>query len=401
MKTILIIADGAGDRPEKALKNRTPFQAAHTPNLNALATKGINGIMDVIAPGIKPGSDTGHLALFGYDPHDYYTGRGPFEAAGAGITLKKGDVAFRCNMGTVKNGVVADRRAGRKPTSEFVEALKQIKIETVHGVTPIVADGIAHRFALVLRGQDLSWRVTNSDPHDTGMPVQQVKPLEKTGGALRTAKACSEFMKKAEHILATHPSNKTRDPPANAVLIRGAGIATNMPAFETKYGLSTAAIAKGTLYEGVARMLGMEVITPKTATGDKNEDCMAFAKETKKALKRKDFVFLHIKGPDLAGHDGKPEEKVETIESIDEMIGELLDLDALIAFTCDHSTPCNLKGHSGDPVPIAIAGEGIRTDNVTHFDEIACAQGGLHRIRGSDLMPILLNILNLNEKYGA
>lgn len=402
MKTLLVIADGAGDRPCLELEGKTPFQSAKTPNLDFLATKGTNGIMDIISPGVKPGSDTGHLALFGYDPHQYYTGRGPFEAAGAGIELKKGDVAFRCNMGTKEEGIVVDRRAGRLPTTDLVEALEIIRIDSVHGIEPIVKDGIAHRFALVLRGKDLSWRVTNSDPHETGKPAQKIKPLEKSGGATRTAKAANEFMEKAEDILAHHPNNIDRIPPANCVLLRGAGAAMDMPPFEQRYSLKATAIAKGTLYQGIARILGMHLVIPETATGKLEENCMAFAKEAEKAFETSDFVYLHIKGPDIAGHDGKPKDKVRIIEDIDEMMGELLDLpDTLIAFTADHSTPCPLKGHSGDPVPITIKGKGVRVDDVNRFDEISCAKGGLNRIRGMDLMPILLNILNKNEKYGA
>lgn len=402
MKCLFVVADGAADRPCKELGGKTPFQAANTPNLDTLAADGVNGIMDVISPGVPPGSDTAHLALFGYNPCKYYTGRGTFEALGAGIELKEGDVAFRGNIAMIEKGIVKDRRAGRRDAKLFEKALKGIRIERVQGIKPVVKATVGHRFVLVLRGKNLSCGITDTDPHKTGVRIQKSKPLEKSEAAIRTAAAVNEFTEKALNVLKKHPANKNQKFKANAVLLRGAGIFKPMPSMKKKYGLRAAGVAKGALYLGVARAVGMKTIAPKKATGTVNENYESLARAALKALKNHDFVFVHVKGPDLAGHDGKPKEKVRVIEGIDGMMGKFMKLkNTLIVFTSDHSTPCSLKNHSGDPVPVMISGPGVRPDDVISFDEISAAKGGLNRITGLSLMPIVLDLMGKSKKYGA
>ncbi|MCD6414526.1 MAG: 2,3-bisphosphoglycerate-independent phosphoglycerate mutase [Candidatus Diapherotrites archaeon] len=402
MKCLLIIADGAGDRPCKELKGRTPFQAAKTPNLDSLASRGITGLMDVISPGLPPGSDTAHLALFGYDPKIYYSGRGPFEALGAGVKLKEGDIALRGNIATVKNGIIIDRRAGRRDSKPFEKVLKNIKITSVRGVKPIVRATVEHRFVLILRGKELSPNVTDTDPHKTGKSILASKPLKDSDAARRTALAINEFTNKAMSVLKGHPKNKGSRLKANAVLLRGAGSFLPMPSMRKRYGLRATGIAKGALYSGVARAVGMKTVIPTGATGGINENYASFARTALKTLKKNDFVFVHIKGPDIAGHDGNPLEKVKIIEEIDSMIKEFMRLrNTLIVFTCDHSTPCSRMDHSGDPVPLVMAGPGVRPDDVVSFDEVSVSRGGLNRINGLSLMPIIIDLMDKSKKYGA
>ncbi|MCK4327885.1 MAG: 2,3-bisphosphoglycerate-independent phosphoglycerate mutase [Candidatus Diapherotrites archaeon] len=407
MKCLFIVASGAGDRPIKRLGNKTPYQLAHTPNLDHLSEIGEDGLMDPIAPGIWPGSDTSHLQLFGYDPHEYYFGRGPIEALGAGMELQEGDIAFRCNFATVKDGVIVDRRAGRikEGTAELARALNEIAITTVPGVQLIFKESTEHRAVLVLRGTSLSPQIIDNDPHDDGLPPTKITALEHTDAAIRTAKALSEFIDKAHKILRSHPLNRERELPANYILCRGAGVLKRPPTFEEKYGFKGAVVAASGMIIGVGRLLGMDVIIPPGATGGYDTDLTAKADAALEALKTHDYVFLHIKCTDLAGHDGDPEKKIELIEKVDEMVGYItrnIDLEnTIIAFTSDHSTPCSVRNHSADPVPLVIAGGDVRFDYVKHFDELSATQGALFKISGKDLFPILLDFMGRAKKYGA
>lgn len=404
MKVMLIILDGMGDRPSEELSGKTPLEAAHTPNMDYLAEKGINGIMDPIAPGIRAGSDTAHLSILGYDPYEVYTGRGPFEAAGEGLTLKPGDVAFRCNFSTVdKNMNVIDRRAGRikEGTDELAESLNGMEI---NGVRVIFKESVEHRAVLVLRGEGLSPHVSDADPHRPG-PVHKVRALKE--GAERTAEIVNEFVERSHAILSDHPVNTKRIekglPPANVVLPRGAGMVPHLKSMENRYGISSGAIAGVSIVKGVCRLAGMEVLDLEGAKGTAESDFAMKIKAGIEYLKEGDFVLINMKAPDLFGHDGDPLGKKEIIERIDASMGELryiLD-DTVIAITADHSTPCDVMDHSGDPVPLLIAGKGVRTDDIKEFGERSAAKGALCRIRGRDILNILLQLAGLSEKFGA
>ena len=214
MKAVLVVLDGVGDRPVKVLGGLTPLQVAEAETLDLVAEKGECGIMDPIAPGQPPGSDTAHLAIFGYDPERCYPGRGAFEALGVGVDLRPGDVAFRCNLATVSDdGVIVDRRAGRignVDAEKLSESLKDIRIEGVDGVEAEFIHSSEHRGVLVLRGERLSRMVSDVDPHLTGVKVPKPRPLDDSIEAKRTARALEEFLEKAGRILREHPLNKER-----------------------------------------------------------------------------------------------------------------------------------------------------------------------------------------------
>ncbi len=400
---LLLIMDGLGDRPDVRIDGKTVLQYAKTKNLDSFAKKGMNGIMDPIAPGIIPGSDTAHLSLLGYDPYKVYTGRGPFEAAGIGIKLKEGDVAFRCNFGTVNEKlVVKDRRAGRikKGTKELAKMLDGIRIDDVK---IIFEEAVEHRAALVLRGKNLSSNITDIDPHNDNMRINESRPLSKN--AERTANILNKFVKESYKILNEHPINKERKkkklPPANIILPRGAGIFPRMRSMDEKYKLKSACVAGISLVKGVSRLAGMDIINVKGATGGVDTDIDAKIKAVIKALEKYDFVLVNIKAPDLFGHDGDVFGKIKMAEKIDKALGPLKDVDCLKIFTADHSTPVTIRNHSGDPVPVTITGKNVRVDDVKNFDEISCAKGALCRIQGKDLMNIALDLTNRSEKFGA
>jgi len=404
-KMLLIVCDGLSDRPVKSFDMKTPLQAGRKPAMDALARHGISGTMDIIGPGIIPGSDTAHLALFGFDPYKVYTGRGPIEAAGAGITLEKGDVAFRCNFGTAtKNLVVTDRRAGRikSGTAELARAVTGMKLD---GVQVIFKEGSEHRGVLVFRGDGLDHRVTDVDPHQDGM-ILESRPM--VPEARKTADALNQFVRRSAEILASHPVNlqRTKDGlhPANIILPRGAGSTKDLQPLSERYGIKCAAVAGVTLVKGICRMVGMDVPSVPGATGGLDTDYKAKAEATVKLLDSNDFVFVNVKAGDVASHDGDFSMKVNVVENIDMMLGLILkDLreDVVLGLTCDHSTPVSLKEHSADPVPLTISGGGARVDGVREFDEISAAAGALGRIRGMDLMPIMLGVADRAKKFGA
>jgi 2,3-bisphosphoglycerate-independent phosphoglycerate mutase len=375
--------------------------------MDAVAKDGECGIMDLIAPGIRPGSDTAHLALLGYDPYKVYTGRGPFEAAGVGLELTPGDIAFRCNYATVdEDGRIVDRRAGRikHGTKDLAEKLDGLEID---GAKVIFVDATEHRAVLALRGEGLSCMVSDTDPHRDNK-VPGCKPLDDSKEAKRTADIMNKFTRMSQELLKDHPVNKKRvqegKPPANIVLARGAGMTPEMPTLKECYGWEPLAIVGVSLIRGICRLAGMDVPDVEGATGGLDTNMMMNPKEALRGLYDHDFVFINIKAPDLCGHDGDFEGKVDVIERIDEVVGYIkmnLPDDTGFVLTADHSTPVSVKGHAADPVPICFYGEGIRSDNVTAFNERAVAQGGLGRIQGKDMMQIIVDWLDRAHKFGA
>ncbi len=400
-----VVCDGIGDRPIAELGRKTPLEAAKTPNLDKLAQMGISGAMHVIDPGVKPGSDTAHLALLGYDPKVYYTGRGPFEVAGIDMQIEPGDVCFRVNMSTVDSKLmVIDRRAGRiGDTGEFADLFNGTEID---GAKFLLKKATAHRLGMILRGKGLSSEVTGSDPKAVNIKVKKSKPKDDSAEAKYTAEVLNKFLEMAHEKLKELKSNKQREKEgklvANYMLIRGAGVYPEIPSFKEKYGLTSVCIAGAGLYKGVGKVLGMKVVEVKGATGKPDSDLRAKVKKALELKKNYDFLFLHFKGADSLGEDGDYKGKVKFIEKIDKAIKPLVSLKrALVVVTADHSTPCGLKDHSGDDVPVMITSDQVRDDDVRHFNERECAKGRLGHIRAAYLMPIILDLMGLAQKFGA
>lgn len=409
LKAILVICDGMADRPVPSLGNRTPLEAANNPNMNTLALRGECGLMDPIAPGIRAGSDTSHLAILGFDPFKTYTGRGPFEAAGIGMDVKEGDVAFRCNFSTVDDAmVILDRRAGRieSGTDQLAAAVNGMQIEDV---TVFFKESVAHRGALVLRGPGLGADISDVDPHEVGEKIHVAHAVDASDAAsAKTARVINEFVRRSYEALNDHPVNATRKAEgkvaANIILPRGGGVAPSLGSFEEKQHLKAAAVVETGLIAGIACYLGMDIIEVQGANGGLDSDIMAMGDAIIKALDDHDFVMCNIKGGDIAGHDGGAEAKVRFIERCDKVVGALLDRvgeNTYVILTADHATPVGVMDHSGDAVPIAFYGPGVRVDSVQTFDERSVVGGGIMRIRGIDVMNILTNLLNVQEKFGA
>ena len=413
MKALLLISDGMADRPISEMNWKTPLEAARKPALNRLAKTGICGIIDPISPGTPPGSDAATLAMLGYDPLKVYSGRGALEAVGSGVKVLLGDVAFRCNFATLdKNFVVSDRRAGRianEDASKLVESLRKVRLKSPFNVEFLFQNTVQHRAALVIHGPKLSTAVSDSDPEVAGKKVLEVKPLNNSPEAKHTARIVNELMGEFHKVLMDHPVNKDRVkrglPPANMVLCRGAGTIPRIMSLRQVFGIKSACVSAISLIKGVCKVAGMTVLNVKGATGTPQTDYMAKAKVAVQALKTNDFVFLHVKAADVASHDGNAKLKVEIIEKIDRMLDYIfdnIDLNSTyVVVTADHTTSTVTRNHEGDPVPVAITGPYVRRDDVVEFGERACAKGGLNRIRGMDLMHILMDLLGRSKKFGA
>jgi 2,3-bisphosphoglycerate-independent phosphoglycerate mutase len=407
-KILFIVLDGISDRPCPELGGLTPLAAARTPVLDKLAAEGCCGIMDTIAPGIRPGSDTAHLALLGYDPYKYYTGRGPLECVGSGIRMEPGMIGFRCNFATIsREGIITDRRAGRIHDTQPLSTAIQKGVDlSGFGVEFSFRSGAGHRAALALKGKGLGHCVSSNDPKKEGVAPLKVTGQRLTEADQKTADVCNEFVKQSTKILFEHPLNTERlkagKNPANIVLMRGAGEMGDLAPFGKRYGLSGSVISAASLITGIGTAVGLEHVPVEGITGSQDSNIAGKIAAAQQQLKQKDFVLVNIKGADESGHDGLAVQKRTFIEKIDAVLEPLLaQKDAVIVVCADHSTPCTVKDHSADPVPVLIRGDGVRTDDVVRFDEYSCARGGLNRIHGCDLMPIALDLINRAHKFGA
>jgi 2,3-bisphosphoglycerate-independent phosphoglycerate mutase len=385
-RIVLCSLDGLGGLPRPET-GKSELETARIPNLHALAGRSACGLIRHVGPGITPGSGPGHLGLFGYDPLRYPVGRGVLEALGIDFELRPGDVAARGNFCTVDGqGRIADRRAGRLPTEVCVrlcERLRQVRLE---GVELLIEPVKEHRFVLVLRGDGLSGRLSETDPQALGVPPLPVRALAPE--AERAAAMVNRFVEAARPLLADAA-------PANMLLLRGFDQKPDLPRFPEIFGLRAAAIAAYPMYRGLARLVGMEVLT----TGDSFTDEVATLRQQWSGY---DFFFLHYKDTDKAGEDGDFQGKVRALEAFDAALPEILALgpDVLVV-SGDHASPSVLKGHGWQPVPALVWSAYCGADPVSRFTERDCAAGTLGLLPAHDLMPVVLaNALRL-AKYGA
>ena len=385
-KIIFLILDGIGGLPDP-VTGKTELETAHRPNLNRLSAGGICGLIDPVGMGITPGSASGHLAVFGYDPLEYNSGRGALEAVGIDFDLRDGDVAARGNFCTVdEQGLITDRRAGRISTEKCTELCRLLDGQEVDNVKVLVRPVREHRFVAVFRGKGLASGVTDSDPQQIGLAPKIIAPLRPE--AEHTASVANKFIAGASVTLHNNI-------PANMMVLRGFSVRPRFPAMADIYKLKAAAIALYPMYRGLARLLGMEILS----TGNTIEEEF---QTLQRNYKDYDFFFLHIKPTDAAGEDGDFARKVKAIEQVDNALKPLLSLEPdVIVVTGDHSTPALLKGHSWHPVPFLLHARWCRPDDVKEFSERDCLKGALGRFPATQIMPLAMaNALRLG-KYGA
>ncbi|HOD66707.1 MAG TPA: 2,3-bisphosphoglycerate-independent phosphoglycerate mutase [candidate division Zixibacteria bacterium] len=406
-RVVLLVCDGLADRPIKEFGYKSPLEAARTPHLDRLAKESVCGMVHTLGRGRVPGSDVAHLEIFGYPIEKYYAGRGPIEVCGLGMKLQGGDVALRGNFATVdKDWNIVDRRAGRiNHVAPLCAAIDGIEID---GVKFLVHPGTGHRAGVIMRGEGLSDKIIDADPHGPGEPVRTVTATDASPEARRTAEVLNRFLRKSYEALGGLDLNRQRVKegklPANILLVRGAGQHIHAPSFSERYGLKACAIAGGGLYKGVGSFVGMDVVEVPGATGLPDTDIAAKFRAVLAKLAEYDFVFVHVKAADSLGEDGNAPGKKDFVEKIDaaaKILAEGLPEDVLLVATADHTTPCEMKAHAADPVPIMFRGNNVRVDGVAAFGERACAQGGLGFMLGREIMPQVVNFLGKGHLEGA
>jgi len=382
-KYLVILGDGMADEPLAELGGKTPLEYAHTPHMDRIAREGCMGMVQTVPDGFEAGSDIANLGLLGYDPRTSYTGRGPLEAASMQIELGPSDIAYRCNLVTVRDGVMADFSAGHISSAEGRDLLSSLK-----NAMPSASfyPGISYRNLLVLHGGSGSVTVP---PHDiVGREIVSFLPRGGDGAALISC------MEKSSEVFSRHPVNRARiaagKPPATQVWPWSGGKIPALPPFQEKFGKSGGVISAVDLLQGIARCAKMEVIAVPGATGYLDTDYQAKARYALSALRHLDFLYLHVEAPDEAGHLGDTREKVLAIERVDAMIGTIMqNFSGIIAVLPDHPTPLRLKTHTADPVPFAVYGKG--RDETRAFSEREGARGGCGTIRATGFLPLLFS----------
>ncbi len=385
-KIVLLVADGLGGLPPTP-GGSTELETARTPHLDAAARDGVCGLSIPIRLGITPGSGPGHLGLFGYDPLQYNIGRGILEALGINFPVGPKDVAARGNFCSIDDhGRIVDRRAGRPSTERCVQMCQKMQSIRIPGVEVFVEPVREHRFVVVLRGEDLSDQINDTDPQIVGH--EPLKALGRDAPSQRAAELFNQFISEAGRILKD-------EAPTNMVTLRGFARYPRIETMEEVYGLRAVAIAVYPMYKGLARLVGMTVAETGSTLKEQIETLQALWKEY-------DFFFLHYKYTDSTGEDGNFAAKVQMIEALDQVIPAIRDLEPdVFMVTGDHSTPSKMKSHSWHPVPTLLLAENCRTDNVQAFSESACLFGGLGQFLAKDLMIMAMAHAGRLSKYGA
>ncbi len=402
MKYVVLLCDGMSDYPVGELDNKTPMEKAFKPNMDSLAKESAIGLVKTVADGMKPGSDVANLSVLGYDPEKYYTGRSPLEAGSIGINMLRTDVSFRCNLITLSDEPVYEDKTIIDYCADDIST-KEAKIlvdylaEHFNNDKFRLYSGVSYRHCLIQHNGTLDVGEL-VPPHDiTGKKIAPYIPSGKNASALYG------MMKKSCELLKEHPVNKTRISkgrrPANGIWLWGEGVRAELESFEKLYGLKGSMISAVDLLKGIGKFSGMNVVEVEGATGylDTNFEGKAYA-ALKELENGSDFVYIHVEAPDECGHRNEAENKVRSIEIIDEkvlglILPELEKYDDYKLLICpDHATPLALKTHTNDPVPFLIYKKSAKVRGINSFTEKAAAGTGLFIEHGPSLMKYFIEL---------
>ncbi|MBE6886196.1 MAG: cofactor-independent phosphoglycerate mutase [Ruminococcaceae bacterium] len=361
MKYLVLLCDGMADTPAPQLGGRTPMEAANKPHMDRLAGNGELGTVRTVAPGLKPGSDVANLSVLGYDPHLYYTGRSPLEAASIGVAMSESDLATRCNLVTLSEEepytakTMIDYCSDDISTAEADQLIRAVD-EAFRDRGVRFYTGVSYRHCMISPAGDTDPQ-DSAPPHDIlDQPIAEHLPGE----------FFLSLMADSYAILKDHPVNQARiakgKRPANSIWLWGSGKKLSLPPFRDKYGISGAMVSAVDLLKGIAILSGMQSIDVPGATGYIDTNFTGKATAALNAWKEgADLVYLHLEAPDECGHRGEAENKVRALELIDSLVlGPILEgLAAMgepygILIMPDHPTPLAIRTHSADPVPYLI-----------------------------------------------
>ena len=410
MKHIIILGDGMADHPIERLGGKTLLQYADTPYMDLLARKGKTGRLMTIPDGFHPGSEVANTSILGYDLNKVYEGRGPLEAASIGYNMSPEDLALRCNLITLSDGIIKNHHGGHLTTEEGTTLIKYLNEKLGNEYIQFIP-GIQYRHLLIIKGG--SKHIICAPPHDH--PNEAWKPLlikaeneNKEDGRLspqETANLLNELIIKSQELLTAHPFNLQRKDKqndiANSIWPWGGGYRPQMRTLSEMFPQihSGSVISAVDLIRGIGYYAGLEIIKVKGATGLANTNYEGKVEAALKQLREKDFVFLHIEASDEAGHDGDLQLKLQTIENLDHRAVEPIynevkkwDEPVCIAVLPDHPTPVEIRTHVKEPVPFLIWHPGITPDNVTQYDETSCVRGEYGLIYSQEFMHSLMEI---------
>ncbi len=396
MKYIVLVPDGMADYPIKDLGEKTPLEVARSTNMDYLAQNGFTGLVQTIPAKMHPGSEIGNLAIMGYDPEKYFTGRAPLEAVNLGITLGENEVAFRCNLVTIAEKKMADYSAGHISSNEaetLIEALnKEMRFSDVHFYA-----GKSYRHLVIIKTDTVAElaKVKCVPPHDIlGQEIERHLPRGKN------AQLILNLMEASRKILEHHSINHVRvdlkENPANMIWLWGQGTKPILPSFTEKFGVKGSVISAVDLINGIGKFAGLEVVSVPGATGYYDTNYLGKAEYAIESLKTKDFVFIHIEAPDEAGHNGDAKAKINAIERIDkEIVGTILehfkkDDNFRIMILPDHATPVEKRTHTREPVCFVMYGKGVLKDSANAYSESAAREKGLKFTSGEALMEYFM-----------
>lgn len=397
MKYIVLIGDGMADEPLDELGGMTVLQKANTSNMDYITIYGRAGLAQTVPEGFPPGSDVANMSILGYDPKKYYSGRAPFEAASMGVDLEKDDVAFRCNLITVKDELISDHSSGHITNEEAKELIESIDSALANDKISF-HPGISYRHLMVAK-KGLGANTECVPPHDViGENRHEHMPKGEDSETI------SDLIEKSMEILETQAVNKKRvaegKNPGNSIWLWGQGFAPAFTHFSELYGLKGAIISAVDLVKGIGTYAGLDVIEVPGATGYLDTNYIGKAEYAIEALKDHDFVFVHVEAPDEAGHMGDMKAKIQAIEDFDEkVVGTVLkaamdmDEDVTIMVLPDHPTPVALRTHTSVPIPVAIYRTSEKApDNADAFDEDSVQKGSLGTVYAADLVRMLIDM---------
>lgn len=400
MKYVVVLCDGMADYPVPALGGKTPMMVAKKPHIDALAAKAEVGLVRTVAPGLKPGSDVANMSVLGFDPHRFYTGRSPLEAASIGIDMKDSDVSLRTNLVTLSDKgepfadkVIEDYCADDISTGEARQLIEAVQAAFGGGEYDFYT-GVSYRHCLIWHGGTTELG-NMTPPHDITGKV--IGPHLSTA---ETARPLLEMMEKSFDLLKDHPVNKARVAagrrPANCIWLWGEGKRPALRPFEALYGIKGGMVSAVDLLKGIANCAGMEVAEVPGATGYIDTDFEGKAKAALDLLTRNDLLYVHFEAPDECGHRNEPENKVKAIEMIDSRVLPILEEgleqyeDYKILLLPDHPTPIVTRTHASDPVPYLLYQKSAPKTGVDTINEETAKATGIYMENGPAMMPHFL-----------